>query len=124
MDSFKGCKRISRPTSLKYVKVITNRPPPPPHLQEKNEKEKERNGTMAFTKEEYYSFLCGCRAFRDLFEISTFTCFERKHPLKIFPGFCIATSSMKMWNIHIMIIKHKLKELHEVYVVLMTPFNN
>lgn len=110
MDSFKGRKRISRPTSLKYVKVITN----PPRLICRKKKEKERNGTMAITKEEYYSFLCGCRAFRDLFEISTFTCFGRKHPLKIFPGSCIATSSMKMWNIHIMIIKHKFKELHEV----------
>lgn len=50
--------------------------------------------------------------------------FGRKHPLKIFPGSCIAISSMKMWNIHIMIITHKLKELHEVYVVLMTPFND
>lgn len=54
VDSFKGRKRISRPTSLKYVKVITYRPPPPASSAGKKRKGKERNGTMAITKEEYY----------------------------------------------------------------------
>lgn len=124
MDLFKGCKRISRLIFFKYVKVFINWFFFVLFVGKKNEKEKKRNGIMVIIKEEYYLFLCGCWVFCDFFEILIFMCFGCKYFFKIFFGFCIVILFMKMWNIYIMIIKYKLKELYEVYVVLMILFNN